>query len=578
MAQPAWPEPAPAAPPAGGGPGPGNAGGDGLAGWCLVLTLAALFLGLGLRFWGLTEQGITSWDGALYANVARTPAMILDWLREHGRWLPGPGDLAAIREHLAEMGAEYSAQKAGHLALLALGFLVFGLKDYAPLTVSALCGFGALALTWRLGRRFFGPLAAVIAVTLLAVSVVMVGYSRSAYPQVDTALAFLAAFYCYLASLPGPGQAAGLAKRPLLFTSLFLGIAATLHPSLLSAAGLLLMGEAWLFISAPRPWPWRLAMKRLGLLACLAPWPALMVEALMRAALGNGVETTLGYFVRGGDTVVASQFRLSLADLWFFPNNFWHLEGPAFALLVWAGLAWTLWRFARTRQAKYLVLAGVPLGQMAFWSLAYTTLKTVTVVYPLLALAAGLLGQALIEAAARRRGPGLATLGLVALVGLLAWAGGSRSAPVLQHQNGYRPAVAALVDYMAQNGGTFALYDQSVHAHPPLRFYLGLAKAGLPDGFPGRISFQPGVHGDYLFINDMWLGSQTDAPGLLAFMAREKPVVTMPHLQRFFLPIFKVHRTYLRSGWDAPAPLGPARGYIWIFDKRKLSAPPGFRY
>lgn len=572
MAQPAWPEPTQPNPPVGGG------GAAGLAGWCLVLTLAALALGLGLRFWGLTEQGITSWDGAMYANVARTPAMILGWLRDHGRWLPGPGDLAAIKDYLADMGAEYSAQKAGHLALLALGFIVFGLRDYAPLVVSALCGFAVLALTWRLGRRFFGPLAACLAVTLLAVSVVMVGYSRSLYPQVDTALAFLAAFYCYLASLPAPGQAAGLPKRPLLLTSLFLGIAATLHPSLLSAAGLLLMGEAWLLISAPRPRPWRVAVKRLGLLACLAPWPSLAVEAVIRAALGGGVETTLGYFMRGGDTVVASQFRLNPADLWFFPNLFWHLEGPGFALLVWAGLIWTLWRFARTREAKYLLLAGVPLGQMAFWSLAYTTLKTVTVVYPLLALAAGLLGQALIEAAGRQRGPGRATLGLVVLAGLLAWAGGLRSAPVVHHQNGYRPAVAALLDYMAKNGGTMALYDQSVHAHPPLRFYLGLAKAGLPAGFPGRISFAPGVHGDYLFINEMWLGSQTDTAGLLAFMAREKPVITVDHLRRPYLPIFKIHRTYLQAGWDAPAPLGPVKGHIWIFDKRKLDAPPGFRY
>lgn len=572
MEHPAWSEPAAPRPPA--------AAGDaaGLAGWCLVLTLAALLMGLGLRFWGLTEQGLTSWDGAMYANVARVPAMILDWLREHGRWWPGPGDLAAIKDFLGEMGAEYSAQKAGHLALLALGFLVLGINDYAPLAVSALCGFGVLALTWRLGQRFFGPLAACLAVTLLAASVVMVGYSRSAYPQADTALAFLAAFHCHLASLPASGQALAVRRRPLLLASLFLGIAATLHPSLLSAAGLLLMGEAWLLLSAPRPRPWRVAAKRLGLLLCLTPWPALAVEALMRGALGGGVETTLGYFVRGGDTVAASQLRLDLADLWFFPNNFWHLEGPAFSLLVWGGLIWTLWRFARTREAKYLLLAGVPLGQMAFWSLAYTTLKTVTVVYPLLALAAGLFGQALLRATARRRGPGLASLGLVLLVGLTAWAGWQRSVPVVEHRGGYRAATQALVEYMAAHGGTFALHDQSVHAHPPLRFYLGLAKAGLPAGFPGRISFAPGVRGDYLFINDMWLGSQTDAPGLLRFLASEPPVIKVPHLQRFFLPIFKVHRTRLEPGWDAPAPLGPGRGFIWIHDKRQLKERPGFRY
>lgn len=574
MEHPAWSDPANPAAPA--GPGPGTSAG--LAGWCLVLTLAALLMGLGLRFWGLTEQGVTSWDGAMYANVARAPATALAWLRDHGRWLPGPGDLAAIKDHLADVGAEYSAQKAGHLALLALGFLVLGLKDYAPLVVSALCGVGALALTWRTGARFFGPVAACLAVTLLAVSTVMVGYSRSAYPQMDTALAFLAAFYCYLASLPGPGQATGLAKRPLLLASLFLGVAATLHPSMLSAAGMLLAGEAWLVFSAPAPRPWRLAAQRLGLLACLAPWPALAVEAVLRAAMGGGVETTLGYFVRGGDTVVASQFRMRLADLWFFPNNFWHLEGQAFAMLVWGGLIWTLWRFARGREAKYLLLAAVPLGQMAFWSLAYTTLKTVTVVYPLLALAAGLLVQAMLERLARRRGWGAATLGLVVLTALLAWAGWQRSVPIVEHKSGYQAAVTALVDYMTKHGGTFALYDQSVHAHPPLRLYLGLAKPALPAGFPGRISFQPGARGDYLLINEMWLGSQTDAAGLLAFLDRERPVITVPHLQRPYLPIFKIHRTYLQPGWNAPAPQGPAKGFIWIYDKRKLSEPPSFRH
>lgn len=572
MEHPGWPDPAPGRPPAAGD------GAAGLAGWCLVLTLAALGLGLGLRFWGLTEQGITSWDGAMYANVARGPAMALDWLRDHGRFWPAPGDLAAIKAHLEDTGAEYSAQKAGHLALLALGFLVFGLKDYAPLVVSALCGFGVLVLTWRLGQRFFSPVAACLAVTLLAVSAVMVGYSRSAYPQTDTALCFLAAFYCYLASLPKSGAAPAARRRPLLLTSLFLGLAATLHPSMLSAAGLLLMGEAYLLCSAPRPWPWLVAAKRLGLLLCLAPWPALAVEVVLRATLGGGVESTLGYFARGGDTVVASQFRLNPADLWFFPNNLWHLEGPGFSLLVWAGLAWTLWGFVRTRETKYLLLAGVPLGQMAFWSLAYTTLKTITVVYPLLALAAGLLGQALLERAARRRGQGLATLAFVVLVGLTAWAGWQRSAPVVEHRNGYRAAVAALVDYMAKNGGTLALYDQSVHAHPPLRFYLGLAKAGLPAGFPGRVSFAPGARGDYLIINEMWLSSHTDVPALLRFLASEPPVIQVPHLQRFFLPVFKIHRSYLEPGWNAPASLGRGKGFIWIFDKRRLKEPPRFRY
>lgn len=535
-----------------------------LAWTALLILAAALAVGGWLRFAGLSTQGITTWDGAFYANVARGPAVALERLGQAG----GGGE--GLLRYLRLNGVEFTAVKAGHLALLALGFLIMGVSQFSALLPMALCGWLAIPLLYLLGARFFSRGAGVLGAAMLSVAVLHVAYSRTAYPQTDTALFFLAAVFFYLRSLPGPEREQSgprSERRDLLLCSLLGGLALTMHPSVVTALGGLALNEFLLLAGDHGPGRGRRFLRRVLLLACLLPVSMLLVEAVCAGlAIGGGfhLDSTLDYFLGGGGTVAKSHVGFFLERLWFFPNRFWYSEGPLFALLGGLGLVYGALGLKQGGRLRAMWLPVVV--QLVFWSFSYSTTKALTVVLPLLYLLAGLALQAGLARISDWR-PVLGRAGLILLAALILANGAWRSWGVLEHRNGYLQATRELTAYMAKHGGTFSLWEQSIHIHPLLRFYLGEARRRLPSDFAGRIVLDAPAPGDYLFINETW-NPQDLPPGKLhELMTKERPIIKVPHLQRQFLPSFKAHRGML--SYDI-AHSEPRQSYICIFDKRLL--------
>lgn len=554
-------------------------------GWWAALLLAVILLtGLGLRFWGLSDQGITQWDSGLYANVARAPVIMWNWLWEKDKLPPTTSDLKQAYEYARGLGVEASAQKAGHLVLLALAFLVVGVKDYAVLWVSAVCGFLTLLLAYWTTARFFSRRAALIATALLAASAIHVAYSRTGYPQTDTALFFLIGVFFYWKTLPrGVDPPPGPNTANLIWASLFLGICLTMHPSALTAVAGLWLTELWMLLAKSLKRPWSSFWRRSLLLLCLVPVPTLLVEAAAWAAHwagGFAPETTLGYFFRGGETTLEAHTSFAWQNLWFFPNNLWYLEGPLVCALVALGLAACLLSQRRNLKIHHLSLITIVLFQLLIWSFAYTTLKAVVVILPTLAILASLGVEWVLGKLAPTNPSGsrvAITNMLLALLtaGLLFW-GAERTLPAWEHKNGYQAATASLIKYMAKHGGVFALADQDYHIHPLVRFYVGQAKASLPDGFPGCIAMDLTTKGDYLFINEMWLTQDLNAAALVDFIKTQPPVIQVPHLQRPYYLAFKLHRSFLSTQVHRAQPPKVYRRYIYIYDLRRLEKRPNF--
>lgn len=140
-------------------------------GICLTLTTVAAVL----RFWHLTDLGLTHFDEGSYAMT--------------GRWL-------------ATFGKEGWIYQSGHApglfpTLIGLFFLIFGIKDFVAIAVSALAGSLTVGLIYWIGREQFNRNTGVIAALFLTTAEYHLIYSRFAL----TDATFTLLFWASLASL-----------------------------------------------------------------------------------------------------------------------------------------------------------------------------------------------------------------------------------------------------------------------------------------------------------------------------------------------------------------------------------------
>ena len=96
----------------------------------------------------------------------------------------------SLESYLKDRGCNANIIKPGHIALITLSFLIFGIKDYAVLLVSAVCGIGVIIMTYLIGKDVFGKPEGLIAAAIIAVSGQQMIFSRTGYPQMDTTFIF----------------------------------------------------------------------------------------------------------------------------------------------------------------------------------------------------------------------------------------------------------------------------------------------------------------------------------------------------------------------------------------------------
>jgi len=151
-----------------------------------ILGLAAL-----IRFCDLGSRGLVYWDEGKFA---------LEGVRLQALMAQGPAAGKAI-----------GTAKPTHALLIALSFAVLGVRDWAPLMLSALCSVASVAVLVAIGTQLFDRSTGLLAGLFLAVSTYDVIYARSALSEADATLLFL------LAALPYAGipQTWPMARRLL---------------------------------------------------------------------------------------------------------------------------------------------------------------------------------------------------------------------------------------------------------------------------------------------------------------------------------------------------------------------------
>jgi len=222
-----------------------------------LLLAGILLLAAVLRFWSLTARGFIYWDEGKFA---------LEGMRLH--W--ALGHLLGSKATLT--GKPVGTAKPTHALLMALGYTVMGVHDYAPLVIDAAASLLSVALLFFVARRLFDPTVGLLAALLLAVSEYDVIYARSALSESDANLFLLAGVLCWVHSYGDENRAL---RRPAwlwpLLAGLLMGVGFTANYRLLVYIAAIVAFDLW-WCARQAGWRWsaiRALLWATGL--CLAP-------------------------------------------------------------------------------------------------------------------------------------------------------------------------------------------------------------------------------------------------------------------------------------------------------------------
>ena len=324
--------------------------------WAAVIVLVAF----GLRVWGLADVPPGWRDDELIETLVISQKML-------------DGDLAF-----------YYPDASGHEALYhglnALFLAAFGPTAPGIRLLSAVLGTLAVALTYALGRRLFGPAVGLTAAALLAVSFWGLMYSRVGIRHVLTPAVALAAFYCFWTAMAG-ASAGKQGSKGARETRAPDGLFSPLHPRtpaplrLFAASGLFLgLGFhsyfasrgaplipaaflVYLLVVAPgvvrRNWRGLLVMAGTAVLVALPLYIAIAAQPEAEARVGELalplIEARQGDFTRLVDhTVAALAMPHSAGDPeWLYNVPGRPVFGVAGAVAFWLGVALAAWAALR---------------------------------------------------------------------------------------------------------------------------------------------------------------------------------------------------------------------------------------
>ncbi len=155
------------------------------------LLVALLAIALLVRLYGIFDRGIMLWDEGSYlmegrfiasglkAAVWKLAGTVVPWVSEP------TGE--QIRQLVAGIAPGIMG-KPGHAGLIALFMLIFGDHLYTPALLAIVCSLVIMYLVYRLGLAYTGPVGALAAVYVLAISPYYLFYSRVGLAEMDFAL------------------------------------------------------------------------------------------------------------------------------------------------------------------------------------------------------------------------------------------------------------------------------------------------------------------------------------------------------------------------------------------------------
>jgi len=359
-----------------------------------ILCLSLTAIAAALRFWNLTSLGLTHFDEGAYTMT--------------GRWLAS----------LGHEGAAFQPTFSPPLfpSLVGAAFMVFGVKDYVAIGVSAMTGALTIGLVYFIGKEWFGRSAGISAALMLATAEYHLIFSRLALTDATFTLLFWTALACLFQGLSTRKQhwyAAGGIATGLCWNTKYHGLLP------LAIAGLWLI---WRTLRRERP-PWReFALACSLALTMYVPWVVY-------------VQRTIGY-----GTILRTHVEHSVSLGLFvtkpsaFAFYFSHWLSVPLLICAAGGIIATI--IERRREALFLLYVVTAFLALATLYLSFPRLVLPVVPAICLFAAYGL------DAAARRFGIRSAAALPAATALILVWSAPRDTALLAMRTDAYRQAAA----------------------------------------------------------------------------------------------------------------------------------------
>ena len=434
------------------------------AGWRFHPTVVRIGLIIGLillaasfRFYAISTRGLVLYDEGQYSLESQF------WYTGIHYGIPQAANVLAGRSSIADAtkrlrqevrGSPPSTNfKPGHVAMLTIGRLILGDRDYAGPVMSALLGTLTVVLVYFMGRKLFhSERAALLSAGALAVSSWHVGYSRSALAEADTLFWLAAATWVYCSDWPRPPR-----SHRLYLASLLLGIAILTNFRAIPFFAIFTFYELYHARSLVKHW--NLEKLRRLVKRTLALWAATMLPLLLlglplwafqnvfRAYVFDKgpsfLEQIATFVVAGGPGS-----RLSLNGLFTYPTMIWIFEGAFVSLLVLVGVVALI-----RGPGRVSVVIGAQWLPFAYYSVIATRppffdqrARFVSTSLLAIALTAGWGAEQLCRLA-KRRSANLEAIVVVVLLAGLAITGGVLTTRAVSVRSNVRNVLAYLSSY-----------------------------------------------------------------------------------------------------------------------------------
>jgi 4-amino-4-deoxy-L-arabinose transferase-like glycosyltransferase len=394
-------------------------------------------------FTRLWETTLASYDDTFYAEKAKEILLT-------GQWLVPPWDYQPNFDN-----------PPLYFWATAILFRLFGISEFTARFVSAACGVGCIVLTYRFGRRLFGPWAGLFSGFALLTTPYFIKYARHA--MLDTTQTLLVGCSLYLLVL-------GLQRQRTGWTDLAAGVLmglAVLNKSLLGYLPLAIYAVYVLVARAPLRRALRpgLPMALLAALVLPGTWFAAVIARHGSAPLERHFGYVLWQRAMTGDPGQVVRWTSGLDYLAGLLTNF-----QPWILLALYG-AWRLYRVAEAPRRGLVPIAWAGTVLLLLSLAAAKKSWYVMPAYPALAMLAGVGLEGLVSEARRWRERVAAVLAALVVAYILVI--GCTPVPVGRDRNRDVAAIAPAVRAAVPPGGNVICFNLEPHWRyiSPLYFY-----------------------------------------------------------------------------------------------------------
>lgn len=435
----------------------------------VIVILAAGFL----RFYNIQNRGLIRHDEGYYSNSAKTPYYVLKWFSKDKNL----HEKTNLKDYLQSYGCSNPKDKPGHILLLSVGFLIFGMKEVSPLLISAILGISSVFWIYLFGRKRLGFTWSIFSMAILAVSYLHIYYSRSALYISSVFFSFLA-LHLYIWSIE---------TKPLNqlkwmgLVGLVIAFCVSIDQKIIFFAACLVLTDVYTILVRGKK-SFLLFLKRLMAYSGLFLIFTLFVDAIFKIlyrhyGLSSEYPAYINYFFRSKVYAISDSYTWDFSDFLFYPKIIFSVEGIIFFVSVSFGMALFIRALRTEKQPLYVFCVLLWLLTLGFWTFrsgGHPSIKVILALLPTGAIMAGFAIKQLYEFLCRKiESPVLQRLILVLVLCCILTSGMVNAIPLLKLRNVYGIAVSNIALRLKQSGGHVLTFAQGSFS-PLARFYFGL--------------------------------------------------------------------------------------------------------